>query len=329
MSTALISVIIPYYNARRWLPEAVQSVIDQHLSGVEIIVVDDGSPDGGPADIVNTWPDVRLLRSQHGGPSRARNVGTLHTHGQYIQYLDADDLLAPGKLATQLTALEETGVDVAYGAWQRLTLQPDGSFVVASWVDRTLSDTPEIDLFTDFWCPPAVYLFRRSIVEKVGGWNERLPVIQDARFALDCALRQGRFIYCDGIMASYRTHASASVSTKNPVAFVQDCFRNATEVERWWRNDGELNEAQRKALQTVYSTVVKASFAKDTSTYEAAYHALKMLGADYDLGHFQYLIRASRVFGARNIAALACGYRRVRQLFRGSPAVPQQSLLTK
>src|ERR687888_538189 len=111
-----ISVVIPCHNARRWIDGAVESALVQGVSGLEIIVVDDGSDDGS-GELVAMFPSVRVVRTDQGGPSRARNIGTSLARGTFIQYLDADDLLAAGKLSGQLELLERTGADIAYGDW--------------------------------------------------------------------------------------------------------------------------------------------------------------------------------------------------------------------
>lgn len=315
MSLPLVSIVIPYFNAGRWLPATLHSTIEQEVKGLEIILIDDGSPDDGAARAVMNYPTIRLVRTENQGPSRARNVGTALARGTYLQYLDADDLLAPRKIASQLAALEESGADVAYGAWQRLRAQSDGSFAAESCVDRRLSDSPELDLFTDFWCPPAAYLFRRDLVDRVGGWNECLPIIQDARFALDCALHGGRFIHCPGLMASYRVHIAGSVSSRDTVGFVRDCFHNAREVEQWWMTYGGISDERREALIKVYGYVARASFVKDRATFDAAYVALQRLQPNYVPRHPRHLALTSRLVGYRRAEFLALGYRRIRQWF--------------
>src|SRR5262245_23541574 len=207
----LVSVIIPCWNGGAWLRDALRSVAAQDMDEVEVIVVDDGSTDDSAEIARREWPEVTLLQEGHRGASHARNAGTQRARGAFIQYLDADDLLVPGKLQTQIDALVTSDAEVAYGDWEEMRTvlgEPAPSRLVA----RRLDGAAEIELFTDFWCPPAAYLFRRSIVDRVGGWNERLPIIQDARFALDCALRGARFVYCAGLMARYRVHGGPSLS---------------------------------------------------------------------------------------------------------------------
>jgi glycosyltransferase involved in cell wall biosynthesis len=317
-----VSVVIPCYNARPWLKETLDSVFGQDGVDVEVILVDDGSTDGSAELVREEFPRVRVLRSNRAGPSRARNLGTEQAKGAFIQYLDADDLLGPGKLAAQVAALESSGGDVAYGAWCELRPGDDGSFVASRLIERQIDGDADLALLTDFWCPPAAYLFRRAIVDRVGGWNEVLPVIQDARFALDCALHGGQFVYWPGLAAYYRRHNSGSVSTRDRGAFTRDCLRNTVEVERWWREHGALTPARVAALVHSYGIVARSSFGCDALTFEAAYGALERLQPGYVPDSPRHLALAARVLGYRRAEAAAVWYRRAKQSLRlaGRPA---------
>lgn len=304
-----ISVVIPCYNAASWISETLRSALAQDIPNLEVIVIDDGSTDGSGDIVARDFPSVRLVRTINGGPSRARNLGTALAKGEFIQYLDADDLLAPGKLKIQLAALEASGAEVAYGDWQYLELQLDNGFVPTRMICKTLSGDPEIALFTDFWCPPAAYLFRSTIIARMSGWNERLPIIQDARFALDCALHGARFAYVSGVMAYYRVHGSDSVSRRNVDAFRRDCLLNALEVEAWWQEWGKIGPAHRAALLGVYAMVARGAYASDQETFEIAYQSLKRLKPDYVPSHPKLLALLSRLVGYRYAEQCALYYR--------------------
>ena len=163
---------------------------------------------------------------------------------------------------------------MAYGDWSEL---PPGGRIVS----RRIEGDADIALFTDFWCPPAAYLFRREIVERVGGWRDDLPVIQDARFVLDCALHGGRFVYCSGEVARYRVHSTGSVSTRDPLEFTRDCLRNAQSVEEWWRAHDGVESKRKAALIKVYAQVARSSFDADRASFETSYAALERLAPGY------------------------------------------------
>lgn len=312
-----VSIIIPCYNARPWIRDTLHSVVAQRLDSLEgdsleVIVVDDGSTDGSDEIIRAEFGFVSLVRTANQGASHARNLGTSLATGAFLQYLDADDLLAEGKLRAQIDALEHSGADVAYGDWQNLVRSENG-FAPGQVVARALSQEPALDLFGAFWCPPAAYLFRRSIVDKVGGWNQRLPIIQDARFALDCALHGGRFVYVNGIMAHYRVHASGSLSRRSSQAFQRDAYRNAQEVEAWWCEHGGLTEARRRAVVSCLGYVARASYQRDQPTFEAAVADLERLSPGYAPAGPLHMKVASKLIGYRRAEGVAACYRRAKQ----------------
>ncbi|MBV9542926.1 MAG: FkbM family methyltransferase, partial [Chloroflexi bacterium] len=260
------------------------------------------------------FPEVVLVECERGGPSRARNIGTRLAQGQFIQYLDADDLLAPGKLARQLEVLQSTAADVAYGDWCELRARPDGMFEPGKTVSRPLIGDPQIALFTDFWCPPAAYLFRREIVDRVRTWNEGLPIIQDARFALDCALNGARFVHAPGLAAYYRQHAAGSVSTRDPLAFTRDCLENALQVERIWARDGGLSKSRTRALVQVYGQVARGTYSRAPELFEAAVGALERLQPGYRPSAPWHLALASRLLGYRRAESAALQYRTAKRV---------------
>lgn len=309
---ALVSAVIPCYNAQGWIGDAIESIAQQGLNDLEVIVVDDGSLDNSASLVERQFGFVRLIRTQNGGPSRARNIGTEISSGRFIQYLDADDMLASGKIAAQLQVLFQTNADVAYGDWQKFAVHK-GEFKSGEVFAGQIGRSPEISLFTSFWGPPAAYLFRRGIVEKVGGWNVGLPIIQDARFALDCALRGGTFVHTPGVAAYYRVHQSGSVSTRDPVGFVRDCLKNASEVEEWWGMHGGITGERRDALLEVYGGAARASFEHDRPTFEAACAALERLHPGYVPRSSRPLALVSRLTGYRRAESVALGYRRVKR----------------
>ena len=312
MATPLISIVIPCYNGGRWLQAALQSVHDQGIDNLEVIVIDDGSTDDSVAIARRDGGVSHVLVQDHAGASRARNVGTAKARGDYIQYLDADDHLAPGKITKQLAALEAAGADVAYGDWQRFKEGHVDDAIPGEVVRREIVGEPEIELFLRFWCPPAAYLFTRRIVNVVGTWNEALPVIQDARFALDCALRGGRFQYVPGVMAYYRVHASGSLSTRDHGAFVRDCLRNAVEVRDWWLRHGGLTDRRRRAIIEALGFIARGSYRVDASLFEEALGLLEEMNPGYVPSAPKRLALASRIFGYRGAEGLAWRYRRAK-----------------
>ena len=102
----LVSIVIPCYNAERWLAGAIESALGQNHVSAEVIVVDDGSTDASPEVIRQFKGKINCLSTSNRGPSAARNIGLKAARGEWIQFLDADDLLHPHKLHLSLKSCE-------------------------------------------------------------------------------------------------------------------------------------------------------------------------------------------------------------------------------
>ena len=111
----LISVIIPIYNVEAYLDECVQSILSQTHKQLEIILVDDGSPDGCPA-MCDAWAEkdsrIRVIHKENGGLSDARNVGIDAATGDYIAFVDSDDWIVPEMYEKMLAALKKENADI-------------------------------------------------------------------------------------------------------------------------------------------------------------------------------------------------------------------------
>ena len=175
----LVSILIPAYNAERWIGQTISSALAQTWRKKEIIVVDDGSSDD-TLNIAKSFESntVKVLATENGGASRARNIALTHAQGTYIQFLDADDLLAVDKLSQQLSGADaglhsRTLLTAAWGMFfrypQRRAFMPDSlweDLPPVEWILRKFTD--------GVWMNPAVWLVSRRLVELAGLWDERL-----------------------------------------------------------------------------------------------------------------------------------------------------------
>lgn len=133
-----VSVIVPCYNQAKFLPKAISSLQAQTLEAWECIIVDDGSMDN-TAEVANNIalkePRVRLVQQANGGSAAAREAGLSQAKGQYIQFLDADDTIAPEKLERQTRLMDQQGLDLSYTAFCseiKGTLTPTRSVTLTS-----------------------------------------------------------------------------------------------------------------------------------------------------------------------------------------------------
>lgn len=245
----LVSVIIPVYNAANTIVDTLNSVFMQDIEKehIEIIIVNDGSTDSF-LDVIEPYKDkIILFNTSNNGVSEARNLGFEKSTGQYIQYLDSDDILCQGKLKKQIEQLQESKADVAYGDWEKIKVV-NGSLKVVEKIQREILGDIQIEIFKYFWCPPAAIVYSREVCLKIGSWNTTLPIIQDARYFLDAAIVGAKFIYTPGIMAQYRVNDQNSLSTKSKLSFVKDCFENTKQVYKIWEQDLSVNKYKADVL---------------------------------------------------------------------------------
>jgi glycosyltransferase involved in cell wall biosynthesis len=242
----LVSVIIPTYNRSRYIAEAIRSVQGQTHTDVEIIVADDGSTDN-TRDIVSKFdPGVTYLQLPHRGqPAATRNAGLRAAEGEYVAFLDSDDLFLPGKLALQLGALEqhpEAGLAYSNGYFFRDDPQvPTG---------RTLDGlpTPTGDALSDllrgnFLTSPVV-LVRHDCLDAVGAFDEspELFAVEDYDLWLRIAVRFP-FVYAPGDVAAIRRHEE---SISRDVASLRS--RALAVLAKLEASHPELTSPQRAAL---------------------------------------------------------------------------------
>ena len=113
---SLISVIIPVYKVERYLPRCIDSILSQTYKNIELLLIDDGSPDSS-GDICDEYaekdPRVRMFHKENGGVSSARNLGLDEAKGDYIGFVDSDDYIAPGMYEKLVELIEDNNADIA------------------------------------------------------------------------------------------------------------------------------------------------------------------------------------------------------------------------
>ncbi len=191
MKMPTISIVIPAYNAESTIRETIESVQKQTFSDFEVIIIDDGSTDK-TVEIINNFDDerIKVFSYENGGVSAARNRGISHANGEFIAFLDADDLWTPDKLELQLAVLEKySEAGVAY-SWtyfmyeQRKVIKAGNPVYFKGDVYSNL-------LVENFLAHGSNPLIRREIIDCVGGYDSNFPHCADWDFYLRLAS------YCD------------------------------------------------------------------------------------------------------------------------------------
>ncbi|BAZ03596.1 glycosyltransferase family 2 protein [Calothrix sp. NIES-3974] len=218
----LVSILIPCYNAENWLVQTLESALNQTWKNIEIILVDDGSTDNSLA-IAKRFDShyVKVISQTNQGASAARNRAFSESQGDFIQYLDADDLLAADKIERQIHLLSSTASDfIASGEWGRFYICPnDATFTPeAVWQDMS-----PVDWLISSWqgggmMHPAAWLIPRVIAQKAGPWNEDLSLNDDGEYFCRAILVSKGVKFCHGAKVYYRSGLAGSLSSLTSIA---------------------------------------------------------------------------------------------------------------
>jgi glycosyltransferase involved in cell wall biosynthesis len=224
-TSSLVSTIIPVYNRPELVTEAVQSVLHQSYSNLEVLLVNDGSTDHTAAVLEGLRRQdpkrIQVIHQTNAGPGAARERGRLLARGAYIQYLDSDDWLLPHKFRDQISALEaHPECAIAYGT---SSLVDDSGQVLADPSRQTAQCHGQLfpALLVDRWWHTHTPLFRRWISDAAGAWPSFRP--ED----WDLEARMGalgvRLIHCGSSVSVQRDHASAERVSRGPAhAYLRD-----------------------------------------------------------------------------------------------------------
>jgi len=266
-SKPLVSIIIPVYNKAVYVAEALDSALAQSYPNTEIILVDDGSTDGS-FEILKTYfekfPDkINLIDQENQGVSAATNRGIQAAKGEYIQFLDADDLLSPDKIANQMGLLQNQAPEVMASCdWvifkddiSRCSRLPYGVFV---------DFESGLDLLLRFWnyqemMAISSWLTNRSLIEKAGLWDETLTINQDGEFFCRVLVSAKKIIYESKGKVFYRQPEEGNVSQQKSFKAAESLLdsycsyeKNVFKVERSERVKKSLKKVYQKFLYDIY-----------------------------------------------------------------------------
>jgi glycosyltransferase involved in cell wall biosynthesis len=209
MNYPLVSILIPLYNAEKYIATTIESALAQTWPNKEIIVVDDGSQDNGVAiakQFVNKG--VQVYEQPNTGAAAARNMAFQLSKGVFIQYLDADDLLGPDKIEAQLTYAKCREDVVISGQWRRFAHTIDNP--IGEWGphESIRKDLAPIDwLIQTHMMQTCAWLTPRKLIKKTGGWNETLRPNpnDDGEFFMRIVANCSKVLFCPQSHIYYRT----------------------------------------------------------------------------------------------------------------------------
>ncbi|QVL50096.1 MAG: glycosyltransferase family 2 protein [Thiocapsa sp.] len=226
----LVSVIVPTYNRAGLITETLDSVFAQSYRPIELIVIDDGSLDETVA-VVRAWVQghegdecflTRIFKQDNAGAPVARNLGTLKSSGEFIQYLDSDDTLHPEKVGLQVAALQAgPHLDFAYGPVAKLE-QPSHVVYCQSEMSQRRMILKHLVVPTLQTMSP---LMRRVMVTRVGAWNKVLPPADDWEFYSRAVVIGFNGVYVPNAFSYYRAHGGERLTSHSRITqFVRGRF---------------------------------------------------------------------------------------------------------
>lgn len=236
----LVTVIIPVYNCAGYVAEAIESALAQDWPHKEVVVVNDGSTDGSLAVLQGFGDRIRLIDQMNAGPPAARNQGIAAACGDYIAFLDADDVWIRGKLSAQVRHMEaHPEVHTVFTNWHVWEPGAEGHFArvpdierhaVSDQVDQANSGWLYHRLLLDCELLTTTVMLRASMVRRIGGFDLSLWNGDDYDYWLR-ASREGKITKLQSVGALYRC-VPGSVSRKpNPVNYGHKVLSLA--VSRW------------------------------------------------------------------------------------------------
>lgn len=321
MSAPLVSIIIPCYNAAPYVGEAIQSALDQRYRNTEVIVIDDGSTDGS-LEVIKSFGDaIRWETGPNRGGSAARNRGIELARGEFIQFLDADDLLLPQKLERQMLFLRNHACElVTCDHLENVQNVPKGKIISCDPLSRSTSRW--IIECEQLKTSAPLHVSQR--VRTVGGFDESLPCSQEYDLHLRLILAGARIQHLrEPLWVVRKQLGSVSSDIMKVTREHVRILRRAFDIARDNLDEHDLDEAKealaeacirdmRRCLQNSESTL-----AKEFIRLAADFHRNGGLGF-YRYNRVAYVI--AKIWGpivAERIVALRrsrTGYYRKRSL---------------
>ena len=212
----LVSVIIPLFNRRAYIEETIESALGQTYERIEVIVVDDGSTDGGRELVASKYANrVQLISHENTankGQSASLNSGLASAKGEFIAFLDSDDYFFATKIVEQVAYLQQNN-DVGLVYSNGIAIDDRGAKLYDIYEDSHKEGNNPSDVLLDcYFFVPTNSLIRRTILDRVGGFNENLRAGQDHDMAIRIA-ETTKLGYLAKHAFAYRRHAD-SISAK-------------------------------------------------------------------------------------------------------------------
>ncbi len=271
----LISILIPCYNAERWIAQAIESALTQTWQEKEVIVVDDGSTDRS-LDVIRQFDGrIRWETGPNRGGGAARNRLLDMARGEWLQYLDADDYLRPQKLQVQIaSALAHPDCSVIYSptAWEHIER---GRLICT---DEMIPEPCDPWLLLARWRLPQTggTLWRKDALQRVGGWRIGQPCCQEHELYFRLLEAGIRFEHCPGCLAVYRDwDHGVRVTRKSPAEVDRQRLIIMDRIEYHLRERHELTAPRHQAINDMRHMIARAVWGSDRQWAQDIEHRIR------------------------------------------------------
>lgn len=302
-----VSILIPLYNAEKWISATINSILEQSYENLEIIFVDDGSTDNSLA-IAKSYESKRLkvYQQENKGGCAARNKALELCTGDYIVFFDADDIMYKDKIKNQMEMVEKYGDDYIYSSqWIPFTNEVPIIFPPKTVIDKDFEST--IDWLTTSWLnrsgQTGVWLTPKKIIEQSGKWDETLKVNQDGEYFFRVLLKSKGVKFVDNAYLFYRRELATSISNKYIPERANSMLQSYISYEKIL--DLKDTTEVRKALAFNYAKFIYIYHKKEKELINIAWQRIEKLNVDekWKIGGKKFQLLCSLI-GFRNALKL-------------------------
>ncbi|MEM9017570.1 MAG: glycosyltransferase family A protein [Verrucomicrobiota bacterium] len=263
MSAPLVSICMPCHNAAPYVGEAIDSVLKQSWSKLEIIIVDDSSTDESVSVIRSIRdPRIQLHEVSHRNAAKTRNAAFHHANGEFIKFFDSDDLLSSGLIEAQLERVKNSPNSVASCEWGRF--YDDDPDTYRSNPESVWIDLPAHEWLVKAWSrarpmmQPGLFLLPRTLAERVGPWNEQLSLIDDFEYFSRVLTEAESVFFTPDERLLYRSGLNNSLSQRKNRIAIESAYHSLNEGTKRLlgiRGDAEARESCANLLQDFVHTI--------------------------------------------------------------------------
>ncbi|MDF9798360.1 glycosyltransferase involved in cell wall biosynthesis [Catalinimonas alkaloidigena] len=256
MKNPLVSVCIPAYNVENYVEEALKSVLEQTYSNIEVLVVNDGSIDKTKS-ILDSYNDSRLkvFHCLNRGAAASRNYALNQSKGKLIKFFDADDIMSQNMIEKQVEVLQGKNRCIASAEWGRFYDDKLETFKLNPervWKNMHSTDWVVNSLKEGFnMMQPGIFLIPKRIIDQMGGWNEKLSLIDDFEYMLRILLNAEEIHFTSGARLFYRSGISESLSRQKSRKAMESAYLS-TELGCQYILEKEDSQRTRKVCANIW-----------------------------------------------------------------------------